>query len=130
MHRDAHERIHQIVADTEYPGRQVIFHPVISPCNRVHRPLRGPFAYLEVEMRAERIARIARQADDFAPLYGETTRLGKKVDVVALLPVTLTAHVRLHLRNKFTEMAVDRDITVRMRHIDHIAVTVSFTPIR
>ncbi len=124
VHGNARERIHQVVADAENPGRQIVLHPVVPSADGIHRPLRRPFAYLEVEMRPERIARVARQADHLASLHGETARRGKEVYIVALLPVPLTAHILLHLRGELAEVTVDRDIAVGVRHIDHIAIPV------
>ena len=76
-----------------------------------------------MQMRPERVTRVARVSKHIAPFYPETARLKGYIDRKTLTAVLLGADLGINAGRKTVEMAIHCHIAIVVHHIKRTAIT-------
>ncbi len=103
-------------------GRTGIPYLFLVEHQRVYRFIGSRLAYLHVEVRTARAARVATDGYHLSPLYPEQGIAQEQVHVKPFLGILLRLHILGYGRSKRLQVSVDGGESVRMGHIESLSV--------
>ena len=104
----------------------IVFHFFHKERQRVNIVSRCRLNHIQMQVRAERVARIAAKGYHLPCLYRIFPRLGSNLHFPAFLFILQIFHPSGYIAYKRAEVAVDSGIAVIVIHIEHIARTVRY----
>ena len=121
--RNAAHGVDLQVVDTLDVGRNAVLRSDDSGCDGVERPSGPVVANLEMEVRSERGAAVARSGDLLAAADREPGRVAVEVEPVRLPAVALREQVGLDGGRELRQVAVDRGRAVGMGDVERPSVS-------
>ena len=111
-------------------GGNGVFHPFHKERQRVDVISRGGLNHIQMQVRAEGVARIAAERYHLPCLYRIFPRFGSNLHFPALLFVLQRFHPAGYIAHKSAEVAVDSRIAAVVGHIEHVARPVRYADTR